>query len=374
MNPSPFERNTFWSVSIGSLFYWISQHAVHPGAMQRFIAVSSLQKAKGVMLWSFVGFVVIKVVIILEGLLLYATFHDCDPLATKMVKKSGQLLPYYVIQVAKDYPGLTGLFISGVLSAALSTMSAKLNTVAGTIYEDFVKFFLKGKRLSEAKQAFSLKVITLILGIISICLVFVVEKLGALYQMVVTLNGFTSGSLVGIFSLGIFFPRANYKGAIAGALTSLVVMSGIISGSQLYIARGMLRFPGKSTSVEGCPAEFIENLGFNASARVQTYVGVGSPVVADASVPLIFQLSYWYYITLGTLVVLLVGLPVSYLTEPVDMKHLEPALFAPFVRQFLPQKQNFPVKPQGEEYKLVPTDVYSKDMAEPEADNKEILS
>ncbi|KAG8325417.1 hypothetical protein J6590_067866 [Homalodisca vitripennis] len=351
MNPSPFERNTFWSVSIGSLFYWISQHAVHPGAMQRFIAVSSLQKAKGVMLWSFVGFVVIKVVIILEGLLLYATFHDCDPLATKMVKKSGQLLPYYVIQVAKDYPGLTGLFISGVLSAALSTMSAKLNTVAGTIYEDFVKFFLKGKRLSEAKQAFSLKVITLILGIISICLVFVVEKLGALYQMVVTLNGFTSGSLVGIFSLGIFFPRANYKGAIAGALTSLVVMSGIISGSQLYIARGMLRFPGKSTSVEGCPAEFIENLDFNVSARVQTYKGVGTPVVADPAVPLLFQLSYKYFTATGSIITLLVGLLVSYLTDPQgDTSQLDPRLLAPCVRRFLPPRER--PNPQ-EELKLM---------------------
>ncbi|KAG8325416.1 hypothetical protein J6590_067865 [Homalodisca vitripennis] len=148
----------------------------------------------------------------------------------------------------------------------------------------------------------------------------------------------------------------------------------VVFTGEYFIANGMFKFPGKVTSVNGCPAYLLASLSFNASARVQTYVGVGSPVVADASVPLIFQLSYWYYITLGTLVVLLVGLPVSYLTETVDMKHLEPALFAPFVRQFLPQKQNFPVKPPAEEYKLVPTDVYSKDMAEPEADNKEILS
>lgn len=36
-----------------------------------------------------------------------------------MVRKAGQLLPFYVIETAQDYPGLTGLFISGVLSAAL---------------------------------------------------------------------------------------------------------------------------------------------------------------------------------------------------------------------------------------------------------------
>lgn len=50
-----------------------------------------------------------------------------------------QILPYYVVEVAGSIPGISGLFIAGIFSAALSTMSASLNTVAGTIYEDFIK-------------------------------------------------------------------------------------------------------------------------------------------------------------------------------------------------------------------------------------------
>ncbi|KAG8325413.1 hypothetical protein J6590_067862 [Homalodisca vitripennis] len=371
MDPSPFRRNTFWTICLGSVFTWLSHVGVHPGTSQRFIAVSTFKEARSVLLWTCVGYVWIKVLITVLGLLIYAHYHDCDPIATKMVQKSGQVMPLYVMEVAKDYPGLTGLFVSGSLSAALSTMSAGLNTVAGTIYEDFVQFILKGKQKSETMQAFTLKVVVLVIGVICSLLVPIVERLGALLQVAYSLYGINSGALVGVFCLGVFFPRANAKGAIVGIITSVMVMIIVVFGAQYFIANGMLKFPGKVTSVNGCPADLLASLSFNASARVQTYVGVGSPVVADASVPLIFQLSYWYYITMGTLVVLLVGLPVSYLTEPVEMKHLEPALFAPFVRQFLPQKQKFPVKAPAEEYKLVPTNVHSKDMAEPDGDNEE---
>ncbi|KAG8325428.1 hypothetical protein J6590_067879 [Homalodisca vitripennis] len=371
MDPSPFARSTFWTISLGSVFTWLSHVGVHPGTSQRFIAVSTVKEARAVLLWTCVGYVWVKAITTLLGMLIYAHYHDCDPIATKMVQKSGQVMPFYVMQVAKDYPGLTGLFISGALSAALSTMSAGLNTVAGTIYEDFVQFILRGKQQSEAMQAFTLKVVVLVIGVICSLLVPIVERLGGLLQVAVSLHGVNSGALVGVFCLGVFFPRANAKGAIVGVLMSVMVMTTIVFGGEYFIANGLLKFPGKVTSVDGCPADFLASLPFNASARVQTYVGVGSPVVADESVPLIFQMSYWYYITLGTLVVLLVGLPVSYLTEPVEMKHLEPALFAPFVRQFLPQKQKFPVNPPAEEYKLVATNDHSKEVTTPESDNKD---
>lgn len=53
------------------------------------------------------------------GLLIYATYYNCDPLSTKQIGKSDQLLPFYVMKIADDLPGLPGMFISGVFSAAL---------------------------------------------------------------------------------------------------------------------------------------------------------------------------------------------------------------------------------------------------------------
>lgn len=95
---------------------------------------------------------------------------------------------------------------------------------------------------------------------------------------------------------------------------------------------------------------------FSASALLQTYRGVGFPTVTDDSVPLVFRLSYMYYSLVGNLLVILVGLPVSYLTERPEPRCLDPKLFAPFIRKYLPQKYA-PGKPINGDYILVSTKI-----------------
>lgn len=70
---------------------------------------------------------------------MYAKYETCDPFSAGFTKKIDQVLPYFVMDVGGSVPGLPGLFIAGIFAAALSTMSSSLNTLSGTIYEDFVK-------------------------------------------------------------------------------------------------------------------------------------------------------------------------------------------------------------------------------------------
>lgn len=65
------------------------------------------------------GISVLKTMSVFLGLLMYAKYADCDPFTTGQVSKNDQLLPYYVMDVAAQVPGLSGLFIAGVVSAAL---------------------------------------------------------------------------------------------------------------------------------------------------------------------------------------------------------------------------------------------------------------
>lgn len=63
-----------------------------------------------------------------------------------------------MLDVAADIPGLPGLFLAGLVSAGLSTMSAHLNTVAGTIYEDFIDPCLPDSNEKEKRAAKIMKV------------------------------------------------------------------------------------------------------------------------------------------------------------------------------------------------------------------------
>lgn len=70
---------------------------------------------------------------------MYSVYEHCDPFSTGIVKKLDQMLPYFTMTIAKDAFGLPGLFIAGIFSAALATMSSSLNALAGTLFEDIIK-------------------------------------------------------------------------------------------------------------------------------------------------------------------------------------------------------------------------------------------
>lgn len=63
-----------------------------------------------------------------------------------------------------------------------STMSAQLNTVAGTIYEDFIKKIIRVK-VSESTASVIVKCTVVVVGVLCVVLVVLVEKLKGIIQV-----------------------------------------------------------------------------------------------------------------------------------------------------------------------------------------------
>lgn len=61
-------------------------------------------------------------------------------------------------------------------------MSAGLNTVAGTIYEDFIEP-LAEKKTRETRAALIMKTIVIVFGIICLLLITVIDKMGSLIEV-----------------------------------------------------------------------------------------------------------------------------------------------------------------------------------------------
>lgn len=62
------------------------------------------------------------------------------------------------MDVAGHLSGLTGVYLAGLASCALSTMSSSLNTLAGTIYDDFIEGRLAENANKEARATTIMKV------------------------------------------------------------------------------------------------------------------------------------------------------------------------------------------------------------------------
>lgn len=125
-----------------------------------------------------------------------------------MAKARDQLLPLFVMETLGEYPGLTGLFIAGVFSAALSSLSTCLNSMSAVVLEDFIKPFVK-RPLSETAINWIMRSVVVVTGTMCVFLVYIVEHMGTVLQLTMSLEAITNGPLLGIFTIGVFLPWIN---------------------------------------------------------------------------------------------------------------------------------------------------------------------
>ena len=89
-------------------------------------------------------------------------------------------------------------------------MSSNLNALSGVLYKDVVCEFLK-KTPSEKKATNILKLMVLVIGVLCSCLVFAMEGMGEVFSVSLTIWGITQGPVLGVFTLGVLFPKANHQ-------------------------------------------------------------------------------------------------------------------------------------------------------------------
>lgn len=69
------------------------------------------------------------------------------------VKRPDQITAYYVMDVAGHLVGLPGLYLASLVSSTFAVMSTNLNSMSGTIYEDFLRPWLPDNIKNDEKKA-----------------------------------------------------------------------------------------------------------------------------------------------------------------------------------------------------------------------------
>lgn len=183
------------------------------------------------------------------------------------------------MDILGDYPGLCGLFIAGVFSAALSSLSTCLNSMAAVVLEDFVKPFAR-KPLSQCAKNWIIRFVVIGMGGYCMGMVVVVQKLGTVLQLTMSLEAISNGPLLGVFSLGILMPWINanvkhnvtfyrwvekhiflplFQSALIGGIVGVLAMSWVSLNAQWAIASGAIKYGSKQTSIENCTYNFGES-------------------------------------------------------------------------------------------------------------------
>ncbi|NWR92950.1 SC5A8 protein, partial [Furnarius figulus] len=307
-DPNPLQRHTFWTIIIGGTFTWTSIYGVNQSQVQRYIACKNRFHAKLSLYINLLGLWAILACATLCGLALYSIYKDCDPWTAKQVSALDQLMPYLVLQILHDFPGVPGLFVASAYSGTLSTVSSSINALAAVTVEDLIKPYFRS--LSEKKLSWISMGMSLFYGGVCIAMAALASLLGALLQAALSIFGMVGGPLLGLFALGILCSFANGIGAFVGLISGFTVSLWVGIGSQIYPP-----LPERTKPL------YLSTAGCNISSGNLTSTEI--PLTTVFSTPAAerpaladnwYSLSYLYFSTLGTLVTIVVGIIISLLT------------------------------------------------------------
>lgn len=294
-----------WSVVIGGFFYWASLLCVNQATVQKAMSLRSLTKARIAIPLSIFGLLSVFLMNFYTGLMAFTKYNECDPLKSGHIEDIDQLMPFFVMDTFGHITTFVGIFVAGVFAASLGTVAACLSSLSAVTMEDLLVSGLNMKIPSEKSTAYA-KWMNFGYGVISFGLIFLVEGRGIL-QATLTLNGLVGGILLGLFSLGIFFKRANLKGALYGGLLSTIC---VITLGIFALAYGRQK-PFLESTTEGCSCTL------DGAATTDEDESTN-----DAWYTSIYNISYMWYSMIGTLLTISFGLLVSLLTEWLDKRRI----------------------------------------------------
>lgn len=205
--------------------------------------------------------------------------------------------------------------------------------MSAVILEDFFKCFIK-QPLTEKQTHYIMRGVVAIFGAICVCLVLVVEKLGAVLQLSMSLGAVTNGPLLGIFTMGVMLPWVHGTGAIIGGATGLSVMAWICAKAQSALASGELSFVTKPVDTQGCSYTFMAADPLSMLSINDTKILVIEEEITEPEFA-IHHISFMWYTLFGAIITIAVSLITSFLIGANNPREIDPRLLAPFLRRLL---------------------------------------
>lgn len=202
-----FTRLTFVVMAINGMFYAIQKYGTDQTVIQRYLTARSDKSAIRASLMGILLTVPVWSLFMFIGTALFV-YYTQQPLPDDVGPNS--VFPYFIMTQLPV--GVVGFILAAMISAAICSLSADLNSLAAVGIEDYYKKLRPEKVDNEYLRASRWMVA--IAGIISMFIGFIYVELGSesILGIIFTLYAIFSGGIVGVFLLGIFTERANSKG------------------------------------------------------------------------------------------------------------------------------------------------------------------
>ncbi len=202
---------TFWAGVLGGTFLTMASHGTDQLMVQRLLAARNLRESRIALLSSGAVIFLQFTLFLLIGAGLYV-FYGLHPMA---FASADRIFPTFIV---REMPvGVAGLLVAAILAAAMSNLSAALNSLSSTTVVDF---YMHWRPQAEDRERMlisrsSTVVWALVLFAVAVYSVHAGGK-GHVVEVGLSIASVAYGALLGVFLLGTLTRYASQTGAIVG--------------------------------------------------------------------------------------------------------------------------------------------------------------
>lgn len=211
---------SFWAGIIGGCFLTTASHGTEQLLVQRLLSARDEKQSRAALFSSWVVIFIQFTLFLIVGVCLFTLYkdHGWTPPAV-----TDSIYPRFIWDSLP--PGLSGLLIAAILAAAMSNLSAALNSLASTTVMDFLRPLRGGERGGDEslwlKRA---RLATIVWGVVLAGVALLARNWGGVLQAGLSIASIIYGSLLGVFLLGLLTRRVGEIAAMCGMVAGLALM------------------------------------------------------------------------------------------------------------------------------------------------------
>jgi solute:Na+ symporter, SSS family len=200
---------TFWAGVIGGTFFTVASHGTDQLIVQRLLAARGQKQSATALISSGVAVLFQFALFLIIGTMLWAYYR----VPATAFGRADRIYPTFI--VTRMPHGVSGLLIAAILAAAMSNLSAALNSLSSSAMMDF--YVRLRPQLDEKEKMRLSRLATLIWALVLFVLALIaLRKAGRVVEVGLQIASVAYGALLGAFLLGVLTKKANARGAGIG--------------------------------------------------------------------------------------------------------------------------------------------------------------
>jgi solute:Na+ symporter, SSS family len=253
---------TFWAGIIGGTFLTTASHGTDQLIVQRLLAARGERQSVLALLSSGVAIFFQFALFLTVGVMLWAFYQT----PSAHFGTADRIYPTFIVSHLPH--GISGLLIAAILAAAMSNLSAALNSLSSSSMMDFYlrcqspigDSTLHDSKMDDRRRLLLSRLSTVAWALVLFGLaVLSLHKVGRVIEVGLQIASVAYGALLGVFLLGVLTKRANQNGAMLGMFCGFV--------TELYLWLGT-KVPWTWYVMIGTIVTFV--VGYAASVVLQS--------------------------------------------------------------------------------------------------------